>query len=382
MAYEIKFTKRAVVEAALEATAGVNPNSGFTAILANVGAKVDKNSTPIDRNVLDREFGAFGSAITASMFKESIEVEMKALGREAGNILVPEWTVPLQACATVKNDAYVLALSGVTGTFEVGEEVSVTSTVVGVIIDIAGTTLYVRKVGLTTVTPSDVVDGESSSASGTVSTVTTGLLFEPTSDESLMKSMTARFNQDGILKISTYMRGTAVITGAAKALPKIAFDLTGIYNAPTDTAMPDVTTSGVKPIPFQNVTLTWGDLDVSKIMFSEFSLDLGNVVVESEDSKKANSIGGVFITDGLPKLKLIFSQSTLAEYNPFAEHETPVERDFAVTYGVTDKFIRVGARKVQITTIAEQEKNNINFYTLDCTCNKGGLTPKWYIAIY
>ncbi len=383
MAYSFKKTSQAVIQAVLESTAGVDPNAGYTAMLVNKGASKSKESTQIERDVLDKEFGSFGSGITGSLWKASIEMEAKALGRdEAEAIVDPEWLIPFLACATVMTDGYVLNLTASVPEFEVGETVSVLGSDIGVVVDKTASVLYVRKTGATVPAAADSLDGNDSGASATIDSVTTGKALEPTSDESLIKTMALRFNQSKIEKQATYVRGNAVLTGTAKALPKIAFDLQGIYNDPSDKDMPDVTTSGVKPVPFQNVSLTFGDLDTAKVAFSEFSLDLGNDVQAPDDAQKANSIAAIQIQESMPKLKLTISQPLLSEYNPYYEHENQVERNFAVTYGSANKFIRVFVQKAQISTFSETDKNGINHYSLDLSCNKGGKTPKWGVMLF
>lgn len=385
MAYSFKYTRKAVVQAVLEATAGVDPNANYLAMLVNTGATVTKESTNIERTVLNAEFGTFGSGVTGSMWKGSFEQELKALGRDqSDDIIVPEWQVPLQACAVIKNEGWVLNLTGVTGTFTVGETVQITAADIGVVIDATASVIYVRKVGSPTEpAAANTVTGTDSAATATVDSVTTALVFEPTSDDTLMKTMSLRFNQGKILKQVTYGMGSATLTGTAKDLPKIAFDLTGIYNAPTDANFANTTTSTVKPLPFQGVSLTWGNLDTTKVALREFSLNLNNTVGPVDDAQKANSIGAIQITDSMPTLSLSFSQPLLSEYDPYTEHENQTERNFAVSYGTNGKFIRVGARKCQLQAVpGENDQNGINHYTLDCSLNIGGDTPKWYLMVY
>jgi len=378
---QFKYTKRAVVQVALENPAGTDPVANYIAMLVNIGGSANKESTAIDRNPLDKEFGSLGAAITGSLWKVSIEQEFKPLGRNEGDILAPEWLLPMQACAALKNDAYVITLSSATA-YTIGETVEVTGNAVGVVVDIEGSKVYVRKTGATVPAAADTLEGATSEATGTVSSVLTGLLLEPTSEASETKSLSVRYNQSDVRKLATYVRGNAVITGTAKELPKVAFDLQGIYTNPTDTAMPDVSTSGVKPQLFQNVSLTWGNLDTSNVTLTDCSLDLGNSVTAPDDAQQANGIAGIFIENAMPKLKFTISQPSLSVYNPFAEHEAQTERNFAVTWGTTDKYIRLGVRKAQLSAISETDKNGINHYSLDCTCNKGGLTPKWYLMLY
>ena len=70
-------------------------------------------------------------------------------------------------------------------------------------------------------------------------------------------SVTLYFFQDGIRHVVTGARGTFTLNGAVGAIPTIAFTMTGVFNAPTDTALSAPTYQNqATPLIFKNGNTT------------------------------------------------------------------------------------------------------------------------------
>ena len=96
-------------------------------------------------------------------------------------------------------------------------------------------------------------------------------------------SVTIFYNIDGVLHKVTGCRGTFTLNGAVGEIPTIDFTMTGIYNAPTDTAAPAVTYSNqAAPAIFKNGNTTGFALFSYSGCLQSIELDIGNEVIYRE----------------------------------------------------------------------------------------------------
>ena len=65
-------------------------------------------------------------------------------------------------------------------------------------------------------------------------TISAGVSVTYVPESSNFDSVTLYFFQDGIRHVVTGARGSFTLNGSVGAIPTIAFEMTGIYNAPTD----------------------------------------------------------------------------------------------------------------------------------------------------
>jgi hypothetical protein len=139
--------------------------------------------------------------------------------------------------------------------------------------------------------------------------------YQPESELSGFESTTLYFFIDGIRHIITGARGTFTLNGTVGAIPTIQFTMTGIFNAPTDTALAVPTYANqATPLIFKNGNTT---------SFSAFSY---SGALQSIDFNIANEIiyreliGGtkeVIITDRKPGGTLQIEAVLLATKNYF-----------------------------------------------------------------
>jgi hypothetical protein len=378
---QIKYTRKQVVQVAEETTAGELATTGYRAVIVNSGGDTAKKSTTVTEDVVSQEFGDGQSIATASMFDVKYGFSLKSFGKDGGGIPNPtDWQKFIKASSCVETAGYVCTKSTGTGTFVVGEIIKVAAATVGVLVDIDGTTLFIRGTG--TLINADEITGDDSAATATVSAVKHAVFFEPTSDADAMTSLSLKVNEDGILKTATGVKGNSVITCAPKAVPKIDFTGQGLYTNPTDTALPAVVTEKAALQAFQGVHLVFGDLAVNQVFLGEITLDFGCEVKVPDDAQASSAIGGIFITNAKPKLSITMTKPPISVFNAYLEHETSTTRNFAAQWGATDKTIRIGARVVQFDQLSESDKDGIKNYKVDLKLPFGNPTPLFYIAQY
>ena len=119
-----------------------------------------------------------------------------------------------------------------------------------------------------------ITDADSSGGNDTVT-------YTPVS--TAFPSITIHYNTDGVRHIVTGCRGTFVINASVGEVPTIDFTFTGIYNAPTDTALPTTTYGDqATPLIFKAGNTTGFQLLSYAGVLSSISLDIGNELVYRE----------------------------------------------------------------------------------------------------
>ncbi len=111
----------------------------------------------------------------------------------------------------------------------------------------------------------------------------TSVTYAPVS--SSLSSATIYFNNDGIRHILTGCRGTFVLNAEVGQIPTIDFTMIGVYNAPTDTALPSVTYSA------QASPLIFKQGNTSSFQFFSYAGCLQSVSLDIAISNRPN--GGI-----------------------------------------------------------------------------------------
>ena len=137
--------------------------------------------------------------------------------------------------------------------------------------------------------------GSALKACGFSETVSSGTSVTYAPVSASFTSVTIHYNVDGVRHIVTGCRGSFVLNAAVGEIPSIDFTFTGIYNAPTDTALPSVTYGAqATPLIFKNGNTSGFSLLSHSGALMNMSMDVGNEIVYRE------LVGGtkeVLITD-------------------------------------------------------------------------------------
>ena len=109
----------------------------------------------------------------------------------------------------------------------------------------------------------------------------TSVTYAPVS--SSFSSVAIHYNTDGVRHIVTGCRGSFTINASVGEIPTIDFTFTGIYNAPSDAALPTVTYGNqATPLIFKNGNTTGFQLLSHSAALSSISMDIGNELVYRE----------------------------------------------------------------------------------------------------
>lgn len=141
----------------------------------------------------------------------------------------------------------------------------------------------------------------------------TSVTYAPVS--SSFSSVTIYYNIDGVLHKITGARGSVEMSCTLAQIPVLRFTMTGIYNAPTDTAQPAATYSNqATPLIFKNGNTSSFQFFSYSGAFSSVSLNLTNTITYRE------LVGGtkeVLITDRKPAGTVLVEAPTIATKDYF-----------------------------------------------------------------
>ncbi len=131
-------------------------------------------------------------------------------------------------------------------------------------------------------------------------------------------SVTLYVNYDGVRHKITGARGTFSINCEVNNIPRISFSLTGIFNAPTDQALPSVTVSNqASPLIFKNGSTSAFQIFGFAAALQSWNLDFNNEVIYRE------LVGGtkeVLITDRRPSGTAVIESVALSSHNFFTDY--------------------------------------------------------------
>jgi hypothetical protein len=171
-------------------------------------------------------------------------------------------------------------------------------------------------------------------------------------------SATIYFNVDGVLHKLTGCRGSMTMSCAVGAIPTLAFNLTGVYNAPTDTAQPAVTYSA------QATPLIFREGNTSSFSFFSYS-----GVLQSVDFNLANDlvyrelVGGTketLITDRKPAGTVMIEAPTIATKDFFTTALGSSTGNLTFLHGTTaGNRVTFTASQVDVLNPTYQDQDSI-----------------------
>jgi hypothetical protein len=170
-------------------------------------------------------------------------------------------------------------------------------------------------------------------ACGTQMVTSTGIsnTFNPVSAS--FQSATIYYFADGIRHAVTGWRGTFEIRGEVGQIPVIAFSGTGVYNAPTDTAVGAVTFGGqADPLTFTNGNTTAFSLFSYSGCLSSFSFAMNNEIVYRE---LIGCTKEILITDRKPAGQVMIESVPIATKDYFTAANNSATGNLTFTHGTT-----------------------------------------------
>ena len=146
-------------------------------------------------------------------------------------------------------------------------------------------------------------------------------------------SATIYFNNDGILHKATGCRGTFTMNAAVGQIPTLDFTMTGVYNAPTDTAAPSVTYSNqASPLVFKQGNTSAFQFFTYAGCLQSVSFDVANSIVYRE---LVGCTKEVMLTDRKPSGTVMIEAVALATKDYFNIAQTETTGNLTFLHGTT-----------------------------------------------
>lgn len=159
----------------------------------------------------------------------------------------------------------------------------------------------------------------------------TSVTYAPVS--ALFSSATIYFNNDGVLHKATGCRGTFTINATVGQIPTIDFTMTGVYNAPTDTAAPSVTYADqASPLIFKEGNTSAFQFFSYAGCLQSVTFDIANSIVYRE---LVNCTKEVLITDRRPSGTVMIEAPALSVKDYFNIAQTETTGNLTFLHGTT-----------------------------------------------
>jgi hypothetical protein len=363
-------TRKRLILSKIEGTYATDSSpAGSDAILVR-----NLDITPIEADVVSRDLirpylGNYDQLLAQTRVSITFQVEMAGSGTEG---TAPKFNSLLRACGL----AETLLAAPVTGSAVAGAAGSITlaagASAVddfynGMVISITSGTgngssgLIVDYVGSTKVATVQPISASFTPAASSGYSIAANAGYKPVSTG--FESATIYFNNDGVLHKATGCRGSFSLNAEVGQIPTIDFTMTGIYNAPTDTAAPAVTyTNQATPQIFKAGNASaFSLLDYSGCLMS-VNFDIANEVVYRELIGCTKS---VIITNRAPSGTAMIEAPTIAQKDYFSVANDDTTGRLTLLHGTTaGNRVGIVASKVDIANPTYSDSDGIQMLSL------------------
>ena len=190
----------------------------------------------------------------------------------------------------------------------------------------------------------------------------TSVTYAPNSDAT-PSSVTIYFNNDGVLHKATGCRGTFSLNCEVGAIPFISFEMTGVFNAPSDTAISAPTYSNqAAPLVFKNGNTSSFEVFSYAGAVQSLSFELANEVVYRELVGGTKSID---IVNREPSGECVVEATTLATHNFFTDATGTSTGNLTFQHGSTGgNIVTFTAAQIDLGGPSYSDADGIQMLTL------------------
>lgn len=188
-----------------------------------------------------------------------------------------------------------------------------------------------------------------------------------------VKTLTIGGYVDGLKKVIAGAVGTFKVVCPAGRNAYIEWEFTGVWQAPTDTALiaPTYPTTDL-PIRYASATSTYNSVALA---VENVTFDAGNEIALLESPATAAGFSYGIITDRYPLITCNPESVLVATQDRFGAWLAATEAEFSVTLdGPSNATLEISAPKAQITNVQEGDRNKVVIDDLEFKCNKNGAT--------
>ena len=187
------------------------------------------------------------------------------------------------------------------------------------------------------------------------------------SDHANDQTVTIEMWESGRKKCLTGAAGTFTIEGEQGGRVMLNFTLDGTWVAPTDEAIPAWAPSTDKPFMMKNGIFT---LATNAIKISQFTFDMGCIVVPRRDIASASGINYFMAANALPMFSCDPEAHLVASYDYHGLWLAGTEAAVVLTLNNGTTKCTISLPKVQYREVPEGDRDGILIHELSGQCNQ------------
>ena len=190
----------------------------------------------------------------------------------------------------------------------------------------------------------------------------TSVTYAPNSDAA-PSSVTIYFNNDGVLHKATGCRGTFTLNCEVGQIPFIAFEMTGIYNAPSDSAISGPTYSNqAAPLVFKNGNTSSFQVFSYAGALQSLSFEVANEVIYRELVGGTKSIE---VVNRAPSGECLVEATTIATHDFFSDATGGSTGNLQFVHGATGgNIVTFTASQIDLGGPSYTDQDGIQMLTL------------------
>jgi hypothetical protein len=193
-------------------------------------------------------------------------------------------------------------------------------------------------------------------------------IFTPITGSTSMTTLSLGSYEDGRLRELSGAAGTFTMTASAGLPVTFAFDMTGVWETPTDAAMLTPTYPTVVPPSFKSATLTIGG---SAYKIAEVTLAMNNVVALRQDVTKPGAFFSAVIVDRNVTVTCDPESSLLATKDWYADLLAGTEAALSfVVGGTANNIMTIAAPKMQLENVQLADRDGVQTDSLTFQLNR------------
>lgn len=193
-----------------------------------------------------------------------------------------------------------------------------------------------------------------------------GGVYKPQSVAASQNTCTIYVYEDGVLKALTGAAGTYTIEGEFGKLAIVNFEMSGIWVAVSDDALPETSHNATVPPRVASASFTIGS-ESPKV--SRFSLTFGGVVSAREDIDTAAGVLHYSVVDRDPRFEVDPEEETVANNDFFGDWLAGTTAAMSIQIGGTaGNQITIAAPKLQYAELTEGDREGKAILDLNGVC--------------
>lgn len=196
-------------------------------------------------------------------------------------------------------------------------------------------------------------------ACGMSETISAGVSVTYAPISASFESVTLYYNVDGILHKITGARGTVQLVVEAGQIPTYKFKFIGIYNAPTDTALPTAVYTGFVSPLVANTTNTpsFSFFGVTSLVLKSLMLDVNNTV----DFRALIGSEYAQLSDRRSSGEVVFEAPALSVLNIFTTAIATATGALSLVHGTTaGNIVTIGSSYTDVSQPTYEDDNGVS----------------------